>query len=390
MQSTASDTEQNAQQVPRLIAITPRTLWQAAAIVVGIFLVLVVIFRASAILLLIFTAIILAEGLRPITRSLSRIGIPRGLSIGLIYLLGLAGLFGLGWLLATPLVNQVNAFVQAAPAYINEIQHLIQQISTILGNNPALANALQSVENQAGQFLGQLLVGIISLPLNIATVLFSIVVVLTMAFFWLTSMDNVSPFVLNLFAESDRPKVLMALAELSNRLGGFVRGVTFNMFVIGVLSGVGMWILGVPYSLLLGIFAGLTEIIPFLGPYFGGGAAVIVAATSSGGLKALEVAALYVIIQELEGNILVPIVMHRAVQLNPFGVIVAVLLGGELFGLAGSVLAVPLAVVVSVIITYIIVPSVRRQSNVPAPPEEAVMLIPLPEAIEKPDSIAAP
>ena len=345
----------------RIVSVTTRTLWQAAAIIVGIFVVMVVVFRAIDILLLIFTAIVVAEGMRPLVRSMAKAHIPRPLGIGIIYLALFAILGGFGWILATPLINQATLFANNFPAYLAQAQQWLQQLQSFLGNNPAIANAVQTAESQAGNFLAQILVGLVNLPLNLATILFSVVVVLTMAFFWLTSVAGLKPFILNLFAEEDPSRLDVMFADLSRRLGGFVRGVLVNMSVIGVLSGVGIWLLGVPYALLLGIFAGLTEIIPFLGPYFGGGAALLVALVTMGPLKGVEVLALYVVIQEIEGNVLVPVVMNRTAQINPFVVITSVLIGGALFGIAGSVLAVPLAIVVTVLAERVLAPTIKRQ-----------------------------
>ncbi|MBA3824145.1 MAG: AI-2E family transporter [Ktedonobacterales bacterium] len=345
----------------RIVSVTTRTLWQAATIAVGIVTIAVVVLKTIDILLLIFTAIVVAEGIRPIVRRMESARIPRPLGIGIVYLLlfAIMGLFG--WLLASPLVDQVTNFANNAPSYFAQVQQWLQQLQTFLSGNPNIASAVQTAEAEAGNFLTQVLVGLVNVPLNVATVLFSLVVVLTMAFFWLTAVDGLKPFILNVIGEDDQSRVNVLFEDLSRRLGGFVRGVLVNMSVIGVLSGLGMWALGVPYALLLGIFAGLTEVIPYLGPYFGGGAAVLVALLTVGPLKSLEVLAVYVIIQEIEGNVLVPVVMNRTAQINPFTVVVAVLIGGSLFGIAGSILAVPLAIVVTVVAERVVAPAIKKQ-----------------------------
>jgi predicted PurR-regulated permease PerM len=162
------------------------------------------------------------------------------------------------------------------------------------------------------------------------------------------------------------------LAELSHNLGGYLRGVVINMVVIGLLSGAGVAVLGVPYPVLLGVIAGLTEVLPIVGPWISGSVAVLVALATHGLLKGVEVVALFVVIQTIEGNTLVPYVMYRTTALNPLTVLLAVLAGGTLLGLVGAVLAVPVAVVLEVLVLRVLAPTARhasqRVSARPSPP----------------------
>ncbi len=345
----------------RVVAITPRTIWHIAAAGIGLALFFIILIKTIDILLLFFAAIVIAEGIRPIVRMFSRINVPRGLSVLSVYILFVAIVGTLGWLLATPLVNQAIALTNNIPTYATQVQALLNQAQQAIANNPDISNLVTNVENQAGNSLGQLVLFLVQVPIGFAQILFYTLVTLTMAFFWLTTVDGLKPFLMSLFPQEAQSQVEDVLSELSMKLGGYLRGLLANMSIIGVLSGLGMWALGVPYALLLGVFAGMTEAIPFLGPYFGATAAVLVALASIGWLKALEVLAVYVIIQELEGNILVPVVMRQAVDLNPLAIIVSVLIGGSLFGLAGSILGVPVGVVVWVLFVRVLAPALRQQ-----------------------------
>ena len=126
------------------------------------------------------------------------------------------------------------------------------------------------------------------------------------------------------------------------RLGMWVRGQLILMASIGVATSVAYTLLGVPASLLLGLFAALAEAIPIVGPLIGAIPAVLVAATVSPQL-ALVVAGVYVVIQLVEGNVLVPLVMRNTIGISPFLVILSVLIGGAAGGFAGALLAVPIA-----------------------------------------------
>jgi predicted PurR-regulated permease PerM len=145
------------------------------------------------------------------------------------------------------------------------------------------------------------------------------------------------------------------------RLSGYVRGVGINMLVIGILSGGADWLLGIPYPTLLGIVAGLMEIIPYFGPWISGGIAAIVALVTISPIAALEVIVAYILIQQIEGHVLIPYVMMRTVKINPLTVVIAVLLGTELLGIIGGILALPVAAVVEVVIMRAILPALRRR-----------------------------
>jgi predicted PurR-regulated permease PerM len=344
------------------MTITPRTIWLAAAVVALLFCAFVLLTRAAGVLFLFFAAVIIAEGIRPLVARLRRAGLPRALAVGLVYLAFFLLLALLAWLLIQPLLAQATAFISALPTYITQAQDLIGRIQRFVGDNPQLAQGVQLLEQQIGSFLQQWVPFILRLPLTLGDLVFTVVVVLAMAFFWLTAIDGLRPFLLDLLPPRAAPSAEAVLDEISVKLGGYLRGVVTNMLVIGILTGLGLWILGVPYPALLGILAGLTEVIPFLGPWISGSVAILVALVVVGPLKAVEVVALFFIIQNVEGNTLVPLVMQRSVDLNPLVVIVGVLLGGAIFGLAGSILSVPLAAVIQVLIVRVLAPALRRAS----------------------------
>ncbi|MBA3823314.1 MAG: AI-2E family transporter, partial [Ktedonobacterales bacterium] len=204
---------------------------------------------------------------------------------------------------------------------------------------------------------------LVRVPVTIGAAIFNGIFVLTVTFFWLTSVDRLKPFIVGLFPNSLQPEVNDILAETGTRMGGYVRGVLVDMVFIGVVTGLTLWILGVPYALLLGLFAGLTEALPYVGPFLGGTAAALVALGTDGPVKGAIVAAIYFLgIQQFEGSVLVPLVMNRTVRLNPLVILLAVLIGGTLLGIIGALLAVPAAVVVDVVIARVLAPAARHLS----------------------------
>jgi predicted PurR-regulated permease PerM len=151
---------------------------------------------------------------------------------------------------------------------------------------------------------------------------------------------------------------------MSRSLGGWVLGTLIAMLLIGSLTALGLLIVDVPYALLIGILAGLTELIPYLGPWISGTVAVIATiATTGDPVKVLWVIVVFLIIQEVEGNVIEPLVMNRAVKLDPWLVLVAVLVGGELLGIIGIILSVPVAALIQVVTQKVVAPAVRLATN---------------------------
>jgi predicted PurR-regulated permease PerM len=177
----------------------------------------------------------------------------------------------------------------------------------------------------------------------------SIVTLLTIVFFWLVEHARLQRYALSFVPAAHRPGWREAWNEVETRLGLWVRGQLTLMLAVGVATAIAYTVLGLPSALLLGLFAGIVEAVPILGPAIGAIPAIVIAATVSPELAVL-VAIVYVVLQFVEGNILVPMVMKNTIGLSPFIVIVSLLIGSAVGGIAGAFLAVPAAAAVEVIL----------------------------------------
>jgi putative heme transporter len=346
------------------VTITPRSIWLAMALIVALLVVIVLVTKAQSALVLVFVALILAEGIRPPVRWLNqKAHVPRPLGVLLIYLAALLVFALLVALLLQPVVVQVSTLSSHVPDYLKQLQTLINGILQAFNANAMFGQ----LATQFASALQSVVPALLGVPSGVLGILFGVVVILTMTIFWLSTTDGFSPFLLDLFPSEKREEVASIFGELSRALGGYVRGTLVNMVAIGVFTGLGLFILGVPYALLLGILAGLTELIPYLGPWISGSVAVVVAVITVDPLKAVEVAVFFVLIQQLEGNTLQPLVMSRAVHINPFVVLVAITIGVELLGVLGAVLAVPAVAALQVLVLRVLAPAARRAAQRPAP-----------------------
>ena len=192
-----------------------------------------------------------------------------------------------------------------------------------------------------------------------------------MTLFWLMASERLKPFIVGLFPAETQDRAAGILTEIGRGFGGYIRGTLISMVLIGGCTAAGLAILGVPYALLLGVLAGLTELLPYLGPWISGSVSVLVALIAVDPGKALQVVVLFLLIQELEGNVIQPLVMSRAVNVDPLLVIVSVLIGINLLGIIGAILAVPVAAAAQILVVRVLAPAIRRTPTTSGTAESA-------------------
>ena len=314
-------------------------------------------------LILIFSAIVVAERARPPVSWLERRGFPRSLAILLVLFVVMVVLGGLGWLIFAPLVSQVAGLIDDMPHFAATARHALDTYQSFLHDNAQARSLLAQMPARVSAFLESKLGLLIEAPLFLVGLVTKAFLLVLLAFFWLKASQRLAAFTISLAGPKRAAATREILDDLSTKIGGYVRGVLINMIVIGILSFSGVALLGVPYALLLGVIAALTESIPIVGPLLGGSAAVLVASLALGPKKALEVAVLYLVIQQIEGNTLVPYVMNRAVALHPLAIVMALVIGSALLGVPGAILAVPTAAIVQVLILRVVAPSIRAHTS---------------------------
>jgi predicted PurR-regulated permease PerM len=346
MSSTAPPPE-----APRPPAVRIRTLVVAALIVLGVVGLVFLLHAVLDIVLVFLLAIVVAEGIRPLVRRLEGWRFPRPAAILAVYLVMLGVLALLVLLLVQPLVSQAQQLANDFPRYQQQLQTFINDVQSrfhLSGNFNA----------QLGSALGTAKDVLLAIGSTVATVLVNFVIVLVLAFLWLTTSDRLKSFVVDLVPPLRQPLAADVIADMGRRIGGYLRGVVINMVVIGLLSGVAVTALRLPSPVLLGIFAGILEAIPIFGPFLGAAPAVLLGFTVSP-LYPLLVAGVFLVIQQVESNTLVPVVMNRVVALPPLTVVLALLVGGALQGVAGALLAVPMAAALQVLILRVVVPMIH-------------------------------
>jgi predicted PurR-regulated permease PerM len=332
-------------------AVRIRTLVVAALIVLAVVGLVFLLHAILDIVMVFLLAIVVAEGIRPLVRRLEGWRFPKPLAILTVYVVLLGILAVLVVLLVQPLVSQAQQLANDFPKYQNQLQQFVNDVQSRL-------HLSGNFNTQIGSALGTAKDVLLAIGSTVATVLVNFVIVLVLAFLWLTTSDRLKAFAVDLVPPARQPLAADVIGEMGRRSGGYVRGVVINMLVIGVLAGGAVTALGLPSPVLLGIFAGIMEAIPIFGPFLGAAPAVLLGFTVSP-IYPLLVAGVFLVIQQIESNTLVPVVMNRAVQLAPLGVVLALLVGGALQGVVGALLAVPVAAAVQVMVLRVVVPMIH-------------------------------
>ena len=309
--------------------ITLKTILQTLGLVIGLWLVV----QMQDILFLLFISFILMCALGPIVDVMERIKFPRIVSIALIYIV-IFGLFGVSFAGALPsLVSQSVRFVQNLPMFA----------SRVLPNLNIDANAISQQIAPVGENIVRVTVGLFS---NVITTL----TVLVFTFYFLLSRQKLQSVLDSLVGESLSSRITLVVTHIEKRLGSWVLGEFFLMLFIGIFVYAGLFFLHVDFALPLAIIAGILEIVPIIGPILSAIPAVLVAFSVSPFLAFLVVI-LFIVVQQLENNLIVPFVMKKSVGLAPLVTMLALMIGARFAGVIGAMLSVPILLVVQAVLS---------------------------------------
>jgi predicted PurR-regulated permease PerM len=314
-------------------------------------------FLVRHVLLLLYISGLLAVGFSPIIRLIERqkvlpIGtrrFPRWFAILVLYLVILGTLTGIGFLIVPPLVDQAQQLWKVAPDMIERgfegaQTFLIQK--GVLSEHLTLREAVERapVSESGGQAVGT----VIGAVFNVLGGLFGFFTILILTFYLLVEADALRDNMIRLFPADRRRRAAAASRDITVKLSAWLGGQLLLAGVIGTTSAIGLWLIGVPFFYVLALISAVGELIPVVGPILAAIPAIAVASTLSLN-KVILVIIFFVVQQQFENHVLVPKVMARQVGVSAVTVIVALLIGGNLLGITGAILAVPTAAILQVL-----------------------------------------
>jgi predicted PurR-regulated permease PerM len=309
---------------------------------------LFILYQIRDIIVLAFIAWIIAAAMRPAVAWLSR-RLPRALSIGVVYLLLLVGVAALMFLVVPPLASEVVHLAVQLPTAVDQVQSNVAILQGWLAQYGAPVDLGRYVQ-QGFALIGENIGTLLRVPVLAFQAVFGVFAVLVLSFYWLISRDRTVSWLVGFLPPHRAARARLLFDRAEEQMGGYVRGLAVLALTIGGVTFVGLLVLRVPFALALAVLAGMLELLPNIGPIISAVPAVILAYTVSP-LLALATAGLYLLVQQLENYLLVPKVHEQSVGVAPLAILLAVLIGGTLAGIAGAVLAVPVAALINLLIS---------------------------------------
>ena len=346
----------------RTVALTLRGWFVGAAVVGFVILIWLVVANALSTFLLLFTAILLAEGLRPSVHRLAK-RVPEGVAI-----LVVLGVVLLAFVLATfalfqPLGNETTRLVNALPDILQSLQNQLLETQRFVHRTEGIQTLATGLTGAASGLLTSIGQKLLSGPALLAQLVGDGVLILLLTVAWLLSAGELEAFVLSLLPPAQRDRWSAAFAEIGEKLSAYVQGVVINGIVTGLATGIVLALLGIPYALLLGFVTGIFQAIPLVGAIISGPIVILAALATAGWTKALWAAAAFTAVQLVDQNALSPIIFGQRVKLSFLLIIFSTVLGGTLLGIAGAFLAVPAAAALQVIVIRIVAPAIRSANK---------------------------
>jgi len=333
-----------------------RVVW-ATLVLVFVALGFWLLYRFNQVIFILFIAILMGTVIRPVVTWLHQRGLPRIAGVILVYLLLLALLISFVLLLFPLIVEQGTTIAAAVPGYyqslrewmVNYPNQLILRLSEFL---PATLPGLNPVQQTGQQMLasaGQVL----DYSTLAAKVILIAIVILVLAFYWTLDGPRTIQSFLLLVPQGQRESISELISAMETKVGFYIAGQGVLCLVIGIMALLAYLLIGLPNALVLALVAGVLEAVPMIGPLLGAIPAALVALTIAPA-KLVWVIIATVIIQQLENSFLVPRVMRKAVGVNPFVTLLAFFAFSSLFGIAGALMAIPMAAILQLVLDHFV------------------------------------
>jgi predicted PurR-regulated permease PerM len=339
------DTEEAVMATPevRVVAVRPRTILLVLGMTVLVGLALVLVYLAWRPLTWILIATLLAAALNPAVEAIERRGLGRAWAATVVFVVALLVVTGIGFLIVPPLVTQVTDFGNAVPDFIDDLTAGRGPLGWLQDEYQIVDRIREAIEKQGvGGILG--LGGpVLDVVRSVVTAVVGAITVIFLTYFMLLEGPRTIRGILGLLPESTRPRYERVGRDIYRAISGYVTGNLLISLVAGTLSTIVLFAMGSEYAVALGLLVAILDLIPLAGATL---AAILVSTVifiETDWLRCLIVIGFFVAYQQFENHVLQPLVYGRTVQLSPLAVLCAVLIGAQLAGILGALLAIPIA-----------------------------------------------
>jgi predicted PurR-regulated permease PerM len=310
------------------------------------------VFNSREVLLLIGLAFMIAVGLEPAVTLMTRHGLPRPLAVLVVSLAAVAIFGGFLALAIPPFVEEINHFANHAPHYLHTLSNRNSFIGHVNSRLHLESHLKKALSGGGITTIASGVVGAGKLVLGVAT---AIIVVIVLTIYFLADLPHVTRVLYRLVPRSRRARAGLLIDEALGRVGGYMLGNFLTSLIAGLGTFIWLEIFGVPYPLLLGVFVAFMDLVPIVGSTIGGIIVSLVALTVSVPIAGAT-AVFYVVYRNAEDYLLTPRVMNRTVDVPGLVTVIAVLIGGILFGIIGALIAIPVAAGIKLVLDEVAYP----------------------------------
>ncbi len=331
------------------------TLWDTAVRLLALLVALVAtiwfVQKISWVIGLVLISILIVYSISPLSSFLHKKGMPHFLSVLVVYFALLSFVLLVFYLIIPTLIIELRALARyLATDYSFMLPRLIMQLEELFANEN-LMQSMQSVAQELPGILQQAVSTATTVTVNLLSGLTDVIIVLFLVFYLLRDLTPLKEGVIRLFPGKWRKEATHVMEIIDLKVGSYLRGNLVRCSLVGIITGIILALVGMPFALILGMLAGLFNIIVYVGPYLAGIPAVILALTPDTPSVFLIIF-IYVAVQAVDAFLLVPLLLGKAVDLRPFTIIVSLLIGGQLLGIIGVILAIPVAATLKVIVYH--------------------------------------
>jgi len=339
------------------IIISPKSI---IALIAFVLLVLFVC-HTKGVILLLFASFVIASALYPTVDWMSK-KMKRGIAVGIVYLIGTLVLSIVSVPFFAVLIDQMQEFAKDFPRYWSNVQALITKGEVLIESTGYIPDYSQAFTNITS-FSKDLLNQSISLTINFVAGILMAFTLAVIVLFLLLDKEEIKTGLLRLFPVQYREQTEFIVTTISKKVGGYVRGQLLLMLIVGVLSSISLAVAGIDFAFLLGLLAGLLEIVPIVGPIIAAIPAAIVALAINPWL-ALYVLVIYFVIHKIENVLLMPLILGKFLELHPIIIITAILIAANTLGVFGIILSPALAASIYVLVQELYIKRINGQENI--------------------------
>ena len=327
----------------RVVAVRPQTVLLVLGLSILVGLALVLAYRAWHVITWILIAVLLSAALNPAVEALERRGLSRRRAATLVFATAFGVVTGLGFLVIPPLVSQVTNFVEAVPHYVDDLTAGRGPLGFLQERYRIVDRVEEAIHKHGAAGVVGLSGPVVGVVKSVITAVAGVITILFLTYFMLLEGPRTIASFLALFPDSTRIRFERVGGDIYRTISGYVTGNLFISVVAGTFAAVVLFAVGSKYTIALGLLVAIFDLIPLVGATAG---TVIVAAVvliESDWIRCLIVVVALIVYQQLENNLLQPLVYKRTVELSPLAVLCAVLIGAELAGIFGALVAIPIA-----------------------------------------------